>query len=74
MKVNESVLSYVRLAEQADLAEQRRKMAWQRLGANERAQALKITRMLSSTGGPPLHEMADSEETTDVDVVVRVFG
>ena len=76
MKVNESVISYLRLAEQAELSEQRRKIAWRRLGANERAQALKIQRQMSTSTqiGPPIREMSDSEETTDVDVVVRVFG
>lgn len=73
MKVKECVIRYLRLVEAAELADARRKIAWKKLGANERAQALRIVRN-QSFRGPPISELDDSLETTDVDIIVQIVG
>jgi hypothetical protein len=68
-KTTPNVISYIRLWETAEMATKRMGEVWQKLSSEERRQALKMTRTMSYDDLPPL-EMYDSDEVTDVDVVV----
>lgn len=65
------VIEYARLWESVEASSRKLAEMWQRFSPEEREQALRMTRAMSTDALPPL-EMYDSDEVTDVDIVISI--
>ncbi len=70
-KTSIRVIEYVRLWEDVEAASRKLVAIWQHLSEEEREKARKMVNAMSCDALPPL-EMYDSEEITNVDIVVEM--
>lgn len=70
-KTSTRVIEYTRLWESVEASSRKLAEMWQKFSPEEREQALRMTRAMSTDALPPL-EMYDSDEVTDVDIMIAI--